>query len=280
MRRWWGLGIALAAGAPGMLGAQNPPARRVLVLAEGHVFPPLRADPKQPGFFAAYLWANAVQRDTRIASVGMGEDIGLVRDSAGRWQLSVSAGVFSQFDMHTPSYDLLNTDFVVGIPFAWRSGPLALRARLYHQSSHLGDEYLLNSGATRVNFSYESLEVLASRQLGAVRLYGGGEQLLRRDPPDFRPVVLHAGFEAVRDRPQRLGSLGRGSPFLALDAKSSEERRWRVGWGLRTGVEFATTAPGGRRWTVALYAYRGPSPYGQFYETDVRALGIGVGFGL
>jgi uncharacterized protein DUF1207 len=272
--------IALSALASAPPSVRGQSASRIVVLAQGHVFAPLRADPKQPGFFAAYLWASAVQRDTRLASVGMGEDIGLVRDTAGRWQLSISAGVFSQFDMHTPSYDLLNTDFVVGIPFAWRSGPLALRARLYHQSSHLGDEYLLHSGATRVNFSYESLEVLGARQIGLVRVYGGGEQLLRRDPPNFRPLVLHGGIEVARDRPQRLGSLGRGAPFVALDAKSSEERHWRVGWGLRTGVEFATTAPGARRWTVALYAYQGPSPYGQFYETDVRALGIGVGFGL
>ncbi len=51
-------------------------------------------------------------------------------------------GVF-QFDLSAPSSDLINTDYVVGVPLSWRSGGWSTRVRLYHQSSHLGDEFLL-----------------------------------------------------------------------------------------------------------------------------------------
>lgn len=275
MRTWARLALVLAVAwrdAPGQ-GA-------VVVLPEDHSFRPLRADPKEPAFFAAYLSMTSEQRSTGVGSVGLGENIGLLGGRAGRWDVSLSAGVFSQFDMATPSYDLLNTDFVIGMPFAWRAGRFALRARIYHQSSHLGDEYLLRTGVSRVNYSYESMDLLAACEFGPARLYAGGEDLVRRDPATLRPGVLHWGAEWMPRRAHEFGALGAGAPYFAVDAKSSQQRSWEIGWDLRVGYEFAAAAPGHRRWSVELRAYHGPSPYGQFYETDVDALGVAVGFTL
>jgi hypothetical protein len=181
--------------------------------------------------------------------------------------------------MQTPSYDLLNIDFMVGGVFGWRVGGVVLRTRLYHQSSHLGDEYLLSSGATRVNLSYESVELLASRDFGPVRLYGGGEYLIRRDPSTLQPGILHGGLEWTR-RAHDVKVLGHGAAFAALDAKSFQAREWRVGWDARIGWEFAPVRQTERRCSIELRLYRGPSPYGQFYETDVSAVGAGISFSL
>src|SRR5438552_17573520 len=108
--RW--LTIALLAAAPAAGQAPGP--------TVGAAFRPLLADPKQPQFFAAYLWEKSAQTNDQVASVGLGENIGLVRGRGGWWQVSVAAGVFSQFDMERPSYDLINTDFIIGFPFTWR----------------------------------------------------------------------------------------------------------------------------------------------------------------
>jgi hypothetical protein len=65
--------------------------------------------------------------------------------------------------MNAPSTDLINTDYVVGIPLSWRSGLFSTRVRLYHQSTHLGDEFVLhNPGVNRVNYSYEEAEAILS----------------------------------------------------------------------------------------------------------------------
>jgi hypothetical protein len=106
----------------------------IVFLPQGHSFRPPRADQKEPGFFAAYLSTTSIARTTGVGSTGLGEDIGLIGGDHGRWDISLAAGVFSQFDMRTSSYDLLNTDFVIGVPFAWHLGAFALRARAYHQS--------------------------------------------------------------------------------------------------------------------------------------------------
>lgn len=131
------------------------------------VFRPLLADPKQPQFFAAFQVVQVKQNNTslNVGSVGFGENFGLYsrRQGCNGWQIGILGGVFSQFNLDASSADLLNTDFVIGIPVSWRSGPVSLRARLYHQSSHLGDELLLgNPEIKRVNLSFEEVEALLS----------------------------------------------------------------------------------------------------------------------
>jgi len=69
----------------------------------------------------------------------------------------------------------------------------------------------------------------------------------------------------------------------ALDAKAPQEREWEVGWGARAGLEFTPVAPGieaSRRWSVQIHAYRGPTPYGQFYLENVSSIGVGLHFSL
>lgn len=245
-------------------------------LPEGHLFHPLIADPKQPHFFAAWLWVTSPRLTGQVSSIGLGEDVGLLRGRGKRWQVSVAAGVWSQFDMGTRSNDLINTDFRIGFPFTYRRGAFSARVQIYHQSSHLGDEFVLNTQPTRVNLSFEALEVLLSREFadGSLRVYAGGEDLFRREPGSLRPGLLHGGLE------YRGG--GRAVwPLAALDLKASEERQWRVGWSARAGVEFqsgSTTTP--RRLSVQLQAYAGPAPYGQFYGEDVRSIGVGLHFSL
>lgn len=253
-------------------------------LPRGDVFGPLIADPKQPQFFAAYLWATGPATSTRLASVGFGENIGLIRGRGERWQISVATGVFSQFDMRPPSYDLLNSDFVVGVPFTWHRGSWSARARIYHQSSHLGDEYLLATQSQRVNLSFEALELLLSLERGPWRAYGGGEHLLRRDPTSLKPGLLHAGLEYRGPAALiGIGRLGVGRLLAALDVKSTQQRRWQIAWSARGGLVFGAARGGrdaGRQWSVQLHLFDGPAPYGQFYGTDVRAAGAGLHFSL
>ena len=83
----------------------------------------------------------------------------------GDWQLAIAAGVFSQFNMQSATTDLVNTDYLIGIPLTYCRGAVATRVRLYHQSSHLGDEYLLHTRAQRVSLSFEAAELLVSDEI-------------------------------------------------------------------------------------------------------------------
>lgn len=54
-------------------------------------------------------------------------------------QPGLSARVFAQFDLQTPSLTLMNTVCVHGIPSTLRQTPIPARLRVYHQDSSLGE---------------------------------------------------------------------------------------------------------------------------------------------
>ena len=262
-------------------------------LPRGDVFCPIVADPKASRSFVSLLRHESGDElsdaELDIASVVVGDAFGL-----GRWnggspgdgvQFSLAAGVFAQFDLGSESYDLVNADYVVGLPITMRKGWFSTRLRIYHQSSHLGDEYLLREPPDRQDredLSFEALEWLLSSDAGPLRLYGGGEMLFRREPEDLERFVAHGGAEfRPLARVLPLGSLG-GFRFLAaLDVKSSEEHDWEPAISTRAGLEYdrAGADVTARRWGIFAEFYTGPSPYGQFFREKVRLIGVGVHFG-
>ncbi|MGH7700689.1 MAG: DUF1207 domain-containing protein [Gemmatimonadales bacterium] len=138
MRNRLPLALLVLCGASGA-GAQRAPVR-------ANVFLPLLADPKRPQFSATYLRVRSTQLTPRLSAVVLGQEIGLVRSRDDAWQASLEAAVFSQFDMRARSNDLINTDYVVGVAIGHRRGTVSGQVRIYHQSSHLGDEFLLYTG--------------------------------------------------------------------------------------------------------------------------------------
>ena len=246
------------------------------------VFEPLFADPKEPQFFATYLWARSTRLASRLASVGFGQTIGVVR---GRdWQVAVAAGVFSEFNMRSSTTDLVNIDYLVGLPITYRRGPFATRFRVFHESSHLGDEYLVHTHAQRVDLTFQAVELLVADDASHWRVYGGGAYVFAHSPADMKPGVLHGGLEYRQPRSLlRLGRFATGRFVAGLDAKAMQDHKWQVGWSVVTGLELGdplVALGSGRRWSVLLKAYTGPAPYGEFYRDHVSSVGIGIGFTL
>jgi len=246
------------------------------------VFQPLLADPKEPQFFAAYLWEDSPRLAPRLGSVGFGQTIAVV--NARTWQVAIAAAVFSQFNLARPTADLMNTDYRVGLPVTYRHARVTTRLQLYHQSSHLGDEYMVHANAQRVDLTFEAAELLVSQQLAAWRLYGGGEYVFTHSPADLKPGVLHGGVEYRQPGVLlHLGRVATGRVVAALDAKSFQDRGWDVGWSAITGLELGdprARREGGWRWSVLVRAYTGPAPYGEFFRDRVASLGVGLGLAL
>ena len=265
-------------------------ARSIVGLPTGDVFCPLIADPKSMRSFLAYQRTIGEDESlTTIGAVGIADEFGIVRwggSTRGNGvQLSLQAGVFAQFDLDTESFDLLNADYLVGLPLTIHYGAFSARARIYHQSSHLGDEFLLRpQDSIRVNLSFESAELILSVDAGALRLYGGGEYLFNRSPEDLEHYVAHGGAELRPMRPLlAMGPFGQVRAIAAVDLKSSQEQEWKPSVSVRAGLEFdrrRTGDPPARRWSVLFESYTGPSPYGQFFREDIKYVGLGIHFRL
>ena len=260
-------------------------------LPETQLFQPLRADPKEPRFFVSALKVDSTIQNTTVAAVGFGENFGIVRHGSSPrngWQLGISAAVFAQFDLESESSDLMNADYVIGVPVTWRHDDWSGRVRVYHQSSHLGDEFLLRVQPERVNLSFESIEVLVAHDFGGLRAYGGGEYLFHREPSDLAESLIHVGLDWENsDTSFSFSHLGAARWVAGLAVKHWQQDDTAIQVSAKAGLEFAPLShvnssvnSSKRRWSLLMELYDGPSPYGQFFQDDLRYWGISVQLGL
>lgn len=247
----------------------------------GDFFLPLIADPKQPQFFMSLLAMKTPVDRVTVGSVGYGESFGLWRapgDRAGDgWQLSFVGALFAQFNLSAPSSDLVNADYNVGFRLSHRRGRISTRWRLYHQSSHLGDEFLLSQpDFERLNLSIEVVDVLLSYERSRWRVYGGGGYMIGRDPSDLEPGMAQAGAEYRSTRVHHIGRF-----LTGIDVRFIEEQDWETGVSFKAGFELGPPDPGRRNVRIMLEAYDGFAPFGQFFRTDdIRYYGAGLYFGF
>jgi hypothetical protein len=271
---------------PEQLAAQTESGRQVendkqtpVLLPAAFLFRPLLADPRWPHFSASYQsYARGGGLD-HAGATNFGETIPLVRfdgPADGLMDLAIQAGVFSVFDMDASSHDLVNADYWVGLPLAYRKGDFSALARVFHQSSHLGDEFLLGGRADeRVNLSFESVDTILSYELPlGLRTYAGGGFMFHKEPEDLDPWSLQYGLE-LRS-PLILWNTLR--PVAALDVQNRQESGWDFDLSLRAGVQLEGPDFWSRRMQILFEYYNGRSPNGQFYENGIEYYGLGLHF--
>jgi Protein of unknown function (DUF1207) len=250
------------------------------LLPKGHLFKPLLADPRWAHFSAAYRNYQTTNFDGRdIASVSFGETIPFYRGNFGRssvqWETGLQAGVFSDFALDKSSSDLINTDFIVSAYSSVRAGQFSAIGRIYHQSSHLGDEFLLgNTKLNRVNLSYEGADLKLSYELPyGVRLYGGGSGLFHKEPSTLRIWSAQYGIEFRSPWRLEFASL---RPIIAADIKHFDENNWSADISARAGVEFSDFQLLDRKLQILVEYFNGYTPSGQFYKNKVEYIGVGA----
>ena len=247
---------------------------------EGDVFRPLVADPFEVRTFLSVLGVDFEQDQTTAASVGIGVNFGLYRWHGQRpgegWQVSMFSHFASQFDLEADSYPLINTDFRVGFGLSHRRGEFSTRARLLHQSSHLGDEFLLQGNSpTREDLSVEVLDVAVAWERAGWRPYVGASYIVHAEPASLKKWGLQAGVEYAGSAPVVFG----GRLVAGLDYRAREENDWRGGVSAKVGLGFGRHEPQQRRGvSVLLEYYDGPSPFGQFYRDIISYYGVALQF--
>ena len=247
------------------------------LLPSGDLFKPLMADPRWPHFAASYQYYIDDRQLGSVAAVSFGETLTLFRDKLGRgwWETGLQAGVFAVFDLEASSMDLVNADYMAAAFLGYRYDRFSAIARLFHQSSHLGDEFLLrNRVKNRVNLSYEAIDLRASYMFldDVLRIYGGGGFLFDQDPSDLKPGFVQWGVEFRS--PWRPAAF---RPIAAADIQNREENHWQTDFSLRAGIEFEGWLAS-RSLQIMLEYFRGHSPNGQFYRDKIDYLGIGAHF--
>ena len=258
---------------------QEVPGPESKFLPRGLLFAPLHADPRWPHFSTAYRRISVGDEPDKTGAANFGETFALYRDAApldGQWEISIQAGVFSVFDMEGVSTDLQNADYTVGLLASYRTGSFSGFLRVHHQSSHLGDEFILFSPTpvNRVNLSFEEIDLKLSYELSSwLRVYGGAGILVNRDPKSLGRGTSQFGAELTSP----WTFLGRKiRPVAYGDFQINERSNWEISRSLMAGLQFENARIGDRRLQVLVEYFKGPSPNGQFFVERTEWIGLGL----
>ena len=240
---------------------------------------PFHADPRWPHFSMASRHVSFGREPGNTGSANFGETFALYRNAApldGQWEIAIQAGVFSTFNLGSSSVDLQNADYTAGLLTSYRTGAFSGFLRLHHQSSHLGDEFILNSqpGFNRINLSFDELDLKISYELASwFRVYGGGGMLVGRDPRELKRGTSQLGAELTS--PWTLWD-GKVRPVAYADLQANARSNWKVASSVMAGIQFENARIGDRKLQLLAEYFSGPSPNGQFYNQNTEWIGIGI----
>lgn len=251
-----------------------------LALPRGVLFKPLVADVRWPRFSAEHQWRLGTDEFNRVAAVSFGESFGLVRSPQydwGEWEFGLQAMADALFDLGTSSFDLSNEDYFVALTGSVLTQGVTMLFRLYHTSSHLGDEYLLANGGPRDHVSFEVIDFLASYEpRDWMRVYGGGGALINTTS-GYDPIVTQFGIELTSPMTFASGFL---TPIFGTDLQLRQENDWIPDVAALVGLRLADPADDVRRLEFYARYYHGRSPDGQFFEQTIDSIGLGFRLGF
>ncbi len=250
-------------------------------LPKGHLFEPILLDPLEAQTYGSVLPVyntDGKRYKGSIVPFAFGFAKPFYRRTtkpgyASEWVLDLAS--FTQFEaFHDDVADkarrrIVNTDYKVSLIYNLQRGANAYRFRVYHLSSHLGDDYIFRNNITAPtpnSVNYELLDVTYSRTIQALRLYGGIGFVLRKAE---ERKLLSAQFGAYYKKPSDKAARLVGG----LDVKFWQQTDFRPGIHGGIGVEVGRTQ---NNLTFLLEGYSGFRPYSQFENQKTSWIGVGL----
>lgn len=250
-------------------------------LPRGHLFEPILLDPLEAQTYGSVLPLYLTNGERYVGSIvpfafGFNKPFYRRTTAPGRSEeIVLDLASFTQFEVYFDQIaryqrrQIVNNDYKVSIQYNLRRGDNNYRFRVYHLSSHLGDDYIYRNRITAPStnsVNYEQLDAMYSRTIRDWRVYGGLGITLRK-PEERKP--LSAQFGAFYKKPSQQAARLVGG----VDVKFFQETEFRPGVHAGLGVEVGRTA---NNLTFLAETYSGFRPYSQYENQTIFWLGVGV----
>jgi len=252
-----------------------------IVLPSGSYFETIILDPTASQVNVS-LWANtfAGKLDNKmLTSVNLGITRIILRWEREKYkgfELGLEYAVHSQFSVQGAGHNFLgglqSADYRIAGIAHYKNRMHIYRMSLFHQSSHLGDDYIIRNDIVRPTsnvLNYEQLDIMRSSSINNSRYYYGlGYNI---SPNTIRKrISLQLGYYLNKDLKFKNG-LGY---FYGIDVKSFEQNKYRPGIKLGAGLEIGRHKSNPVR--LIIEYYKGHMPYSIFEYKQVRSLGLGL----
>lgn len=244
-------------------------------------FPTMLAQPHMLGYSAGYRTYDKVFK-LAVLPVSIGDQFSLYQFKTvkyGHLYFGMEACVWAIFEARAKSLSLINADYYVAFPFTYINDEFAARLRVYHQSSHLGDEYLLENEIDRLNPSMEVIDLALSYDIypNLTTFLGYGYVMRSDDSYKVKPNFVYYGFNYFFDYLKVCIFKGEATPYLAAFFQNSENTHWGLDSTLALGYQW--NKPCGHKLRAFIEAHDGYEPEGQFSKKKTRYFAIKLMYG-
>ncbi len=202
-----------------------------------------------------------------------------MQSSTRQWELGIEFTIFSQFSIIDVGEafmgGLQNADYRVSSIFHYQHNPTTFyKVSLFHQSSHLGDDYIIRNfivTPTLRTQNYEQLDLTLYKKLQDINLYGVSGYNVSPNTVRKR-LLLQLGGDWIHPLTNHPGL----ALLAGIDLKLYEHNDYVPNIRIGTGIEFArgTAAP----LKLLLSYYQGQLPYSTLEYQKVRLLGLSLIF--
>jgi hypothetical protein len=253
----------------------------VIAFPRGHLFQPLLADPKESRFYLSYRSYQQSLALSRVGVIGFGETFPLLRRVGGcatdGLQLDIVGGGVARFVLDGGRNDLIDADYTIAIPVSGRRGNISLRTRVFHESSHLGENELFQSGtAQRLKRDVNGFDMIGSYDEEKWRIYFGAEYLSYITPAG-NTWGMHGGAEYYSAR-YLFGGTARW--VGGVDLKAYDEYDFETDVSIKAGFSFGGRRVSQQHLQLMLTWYDGHANEGVLFSEKVRYYGAGLYFGF
>jgi hypothetical protein len=240
------------------------------------LFAPLLADAADPHFGFSL---GAVSRQRGLARVDLGDYLGIYRSAfpgdIGAVQLNIGGAINTRFDATTHNIQVI--DYYGNVPLDIRMGKVSARLMFYHDSSHLGDDYLKDRNIQTIGCSWEALRAVAAlNPVKPLRLYGGYSKAIHTKPAWTGYHSVQGGAEIYFNTSQS----AHWQPYWANDVQVWERTAWSPTWTSQLGFKTAADYSKGRGISYFVQFMTGPRLEGQFFTQKETVWSAGLRFAL
>jgi uncharacterized protein DUF1207 len=256
------------------------------VAAQQRLFPSVRsfelpeASPRVHGLVGRVITTS--RGDSRFGQeqegeVVLGENFPLVTLKGGPKPIVLGMGsqVYGRFSLTDPKSALISTDWVVGLNATAGLNRWALTLEVYHESSHLGDEYGDRFPSDRLDWTREVLAGWGTYTVGVWRLIAGASYVLN---DQLHLPAPGGSFGVDFHGRSRTALAGQVRPIAGLFMEAEAATNWRVSSSAKIGVAFATG--NSHDISLGLIAHDGLSTQRQFYRQESQYIGLELRFDL
>ncbi|MBA3816650.1 MAG: DUF1207 domain-containing protein, partial [Parachlamydiaceae bacterium] len=235
-------------------------------------FPTMLAKPHILGYSLGYRSYDKIFKGTIPISIG--DQFSLYQfkiNTNARLYLGIEACVWAFFEARVQSLSLINADYYISIPLTYYHNNFSARLRIFHQSSHLGDEFIIeHPHIERKNPSMEGLDLtLGFEPIDRFVLFLGYSRILRSDDSfKVKPNNVYYGFNYHLNFAKIQAFCVEGIPYVATYFTNNENNNWGLDSSVAIGYQWKKKY--GHKLRIYVMGHDGYSAEGQFAKRRAK----------